>query len=69
MTKPPCLSHNAPCPFLDLRGRREDKVCCGMPGEPRRLALVRDCPRMDVARGMWRKNARTRFGMETWGNS
>ena len=55
MSKLPCLTHNIPCPYLDRSGRESAWTCCG---EARKVQLVmnlRECPALDVAREIYRK--------------
>lgn len=57
----PCLSHNAPCPFLDNSGKPSSWVCCGARGVSRKLNAMQDCPQIDIVRAEWRKTMKKSY--------
>lgn len=60
MSNLPCITHAAPCPYLDRAGNAKHHgqahwICHGKPREPKRVVLVMECPALDVAREAWRR--------------
>jgi len=52
MIELPCVKFAVDCPFLD--GRKGYLVCYGVRGG-KKLAALKDCPQLEVARAEWVK--------------